>query len=303
MAPRSARHRRLADRRALLPAHGHHQFRRGSRKGLGPLRRGCQTDRVLDECSALLERYGGTARPAGLDVRRELLEEFKRRFLSEVSALSAGAPWAMIRPARPRPGEARGRRGAGAGDDLQVTLTEAEDAIRIWLRHLEPFGFGNPRPVLLARDVRFETWPEWAPTDPTSGLPSSARRAGDFRRSASGWATEPPNCGRAAGRSPSSWLKTTGGADAVSRLACWTPRHLKLRHRRRRARRPRDPCPPGGRSSARRPIECGRPGSARSALDSRGRPCSTCSPGRAPWGSRRYREERPGSISWRRTAG
>lgn len=126
---------------------------RGSARSAG----GANLIGVLDECSALLERYGGHREAAGLDVRREALEEFRRRFLSEVSALSAGAAPGDD-PAGAAPAEER----PVAGEpqeleiDLQVTLTEAQDSIRIWLRHLEPFGFGNPRPVLLARDVRFE---------------------------------------------------------------------------------------------------------------------------------------------------
>jgi single-stranded-DNA-specific exonuclease len=117
---------------------------RGSARSAG----GANLIGVLDGCSALLVRYGGHREAAGLDLRRETLEEFRQRFLSEVSALSAVAP-----PA----GEAAV---TGEGQeleiDLQVTLTEAEDAIRVWLRHFEPFGFENPRPVLLARDIRFE---------------------------------------------------------------------------------------------------------------------------------------------------
>jgi single-stranded-DNA-specific exonuclease len=126
---------------------------RGSARSAG----GANLIGVLDECSALLERYGGHREAAGLDLRREALEEFRRRFLSEVSALSAGAVTGDDPAGAPPAGEK-----PVAGEekeleiDLQVTLAEAEGLIRIWLRHLEPFGFGNPRPVLLARDVRFE---------------------------------------------------------------------------------------------------------------------------------------------------
>ena len=117
---------------------------RGSARSAG----GVNLIGVLDECSALLVRYGGHREAAGLHLRREAIEEFKRRFLREVSALSAVAP----------PAEEAAVTGEGQKleIDLQVTLTEAEDQIRVWLRHLEPFGFENPRPVLLARDVRFE---------------------------------------------------------------------------------------------------------------------------------------------------
>jgi single-stranded-DNA-specific exonuclease len=126
---------------------------RGSARSAG----GANLIGVLDECSALLERYGGHREAAGLDVRREALEEFRRRFIREVSALSTGAVigddpvGALPAGARPVVGEVQ-----ELEIDLQVTLAEAEDPIHTWLRHLEPFGFGNPRPVLLARAVRFD---------------------------------------------------------------------------------------------------------------------------------------------------
>ncbi len=126
---------------------------RGSARSAG----GANLIAVLDECSAVLERYGGHREAAGLDLQREALEEFKRRFLSAVAAQSAGVATSDDPAGAPPVGE----RPVG-GDvqeleiDLQVSLAEAEDPILGWLRHLEPFGFGNPRPVLLARDVRFE---------------------------------------------------------------------------------------------------------------------------------------------------
>jgi single-stranded DNA-specific DHH superfamily exonuclease len=40
--------------------------------------------------------------------------------------------------------------------DLELTVQDALASIAPWMRHLEPLGDGNPRPVLLARAVRLE---------------------------------------------------------------------------------------------------------------------------------------------------
>jgi single-stranded-DNA-specific exonuclease len=41
--------------------------------------------------------------------------------------------------------------------DLELPLAEATDDLEKLLRHLEPFGIGNPGPLFLARDVRIST--------------------------------------------------------------------------------------------------------------------------------------------------
>ncbi len=108
--------------------------------------------RVLDACAPLLERYGGHREAAGFDLRRDRLEEFRALFLSKVGELAAAADGVadgVAGPDGPTPS-------TDLSIHLEVTLEEAEDPIGRWMRHLEPFGYENPRPVLLARAVRFE---------------------------------------------------------------------------------------------------------------------------------------------------
>jgi single-stranded-DNA-specific exonuclease len=112
--------------------------------------RGANLISILDECSDLLERHGGHREAAGLDLRREHLEEFSRRFRTALSASQAGGRTPEPAPESPSLEEPR-----ALAVDLQVTLAEAEDPIRLWLRHLGPFGFENPRPILSTK-VRFE---------------------------------------------------------------------------------------------------------------------------------------------------
>ena len=89
---------------------------------------------AIDSCSDLLTNFGGHKYAAGLSMREENLPEFKERFEAYVAA--------HIRP-----------------DQLQPTLDiESElqlcDITRSFynvLRHLEPFGPGNPRPLFVSR--------------------------------------------------------------------------------------------------------------------------------------------------------
>ncbi|MDR7400790.1 MAG: single-stranded-DNA-specific exonuclease RecJ [Armatimonadota bacterium] len=91
---------------------------------------------ALADCADVLERYGGHAQAAGVEVRADRIEEFARRF--------TGAVAARLRP-----------------DDLVPTLTiDAE--IRLsdltlelaeQLRRMEPFGAGNPEPILACRGL------------------------------------------------------------------------------------------------------------------------------------------------------
>ena len=89
---------------------------------------------AIDSCHDLLTNFGGHKYAAGLSMREEDLPEFKERFEAYVAA--------HIRP-----------------DQLQPTLDiESElqlcDITRSFynvLRHLEPFGPGNPRPLFVSR--------------------------------------------------------------------------------------------------------------------------------------------------------
>lgn len=93
---------------------------------------------ALLDCGDLLERFGGHHMAAGLTIRRDRLEEFRRCF-----------------------GEAARRSlrledlGPEQRVDLEVGLHEVTPDLERLCRYLEPCGTGNPNPVFGVRRVRF----------------------------------------------------------------------------------------------------------------------------------------------------
>ncbi len=87
-------------------------------------------------CSGHLDRFGGHHQAAGLDVKRDRLPAFREAFLAHARH-TLGA-------AEPRP-ELRA--------DLELGLDEVGPALYRYLRHVGPFGRGNPEPVFVARRV------------------------------------------------------------------------------------------------------------------------------------------------------
>lgn len=121
---------------------------RGSARSAG----GVNLIQVLDECAPLLERHGGHREAAGLDVRRERVEEFRQLFVREV-ARRAGQRLGRHAEDDPR---AAGQPQIDLEIDLEVTLEDAVGTIGRWMKYLEPFGYRNRRPILLTRGVRFD---------------------------------------------------------------------------------------------------------------------------------------------------
>jgi len=98
--------------------------------------------RSLETCADLFERYGGHAQAAGLVLRRDRLEEFRRRITAEADralALEDLVP-------------------TSAFDDH---LAISDVTFELWqqLQRLEPCGIGNPRPIFLFTDVCVEGEP------------------------------------------------------------------------------------------------------------------------------------------------
>ncbi len=92
---------------------------------------------ALEECSDLLLRFGGHRMAAGVTIERGRTAEFAQRF-NEVVA-SHLTPEDLI---------------PDVHIDLEVAIECANDDLEKMLRHFEPFGVGNPTPVLVARGVR-----------------------------------------------------------------------------------------------------------------------------------------------------
>jgi single-stranded-DNA-specific exonuclease len=91
---------------------------------------------ALGQSREYLLRYGGHRMAAGVTVARDQVTDFAARF-NEVarSLLSADDLVPEIRV------------------DLEVSIDGMDQKIESLFRHFEPFGIGNPAPVLLARNV------------------------------------------------------------------------------------------------------------------------------------------------------
>jgi single-stranded-DNA-specific exonuclease len=111
---------------------------RGSARSI----RGYNLYHGIDACAGLLERYGGHAQAAGLELRLDRLTEF-RASLNE-HARTAIAPGDLV---------------PEVNVDLEVTLAETGRELHAMLRHCGPFGLGNPQPVFVARGVAIEGYP------------------------------------------------------------------------------------------------------------------------------------------------
>ena len=98
---------------------------------------------ALGQSSEFLLRYGGHRMAAGVTVARDKVGEFAARF-NEVarSLLTADDLVPEIRV------------------DLEVSIDGMDQKIESLFRHFEPFGIGNPAPVLLARNVTISKPPK-----------------------------------------------------------------------------------------------------------------------------------------------
>jgi single-stranded-DNA-specific exonuclease len=109
----------------------------GSGKGSGRSIPGFHLLDAITSCSRLLERFGGHRYAAGIGLKAENVAAFADSFESVAAALLTEA-------------------------DLTPTLdidaeVQAEDVTRdlaVELKRLEPFGAGNPEPVLMMRDMK-----------------------------------------------------------------------------------------------------------------------------------------------------
>jgi single-stranded-DNA-specific exonuclease len=91
---------------------------------------------ALAECSDLLVRFGGHKAAAGITIARDRVEEFTQRF-NDVARASL-KPEDLIPEVR---------------IDIEVGIDGDNERLERMLRHFEPFGMGNPSPVLVARGV------------------------------------------------------------------------------------------------------------------------------------------------------
>lgn len=103
---------------------------------------------ALQQCSDLLVKHGGHKAAAGLTIDAARIPEFAERFNSVARAsLTRDDLVPRLRT------------------DLELPLDDADADFERALRHLEPFGVGNPGPVLVSRGVRVATSPRKIGTD------------------------------------------------------------------------------------------------------------------------------------------
>jgi single-stranded-DNA-specific exonuclease len=96
----------------------------------------------LTACADLLLRYGGHRAAAGLTVDAARIPELQERFdavARERLTREDLTPELRV--------------------DLEVPLGEANDTLERLLRHFEPFGIGNPAPLLATRGIRLASAP------------------------------------------------------------------------------------------------------------------------------------------------
>ena len=92
--------------------------------------------RALGGTQDLLIRYGGHRAAAGVTISRDLVADFTERFNSVAKS--------MLKPEDLLP---------EVKIDMEIAIDNANEELEKMLRHFEPFGIGNPTPVLVARNV------------------------------------------------------------------------------------------------------------------------------------------------------
>lgn len=105
-------------------------------KGSGRSNSVMDLHKALGETKDLLIRYGGHRAAAGVTISRERVEEFAARFNAVAST--------MLRKEDLTP---------EVKIDMEIAIGGANHELEKMLRHFEPFGIGNPTPVLVARNV------------------------------------------------------------------------------------------------------------------------------------------------------
>jgi single-stranded-DNA-specific exonuclease len=120
----------------------------------------------LGECRDLLRRFGGHRSAAGVTIAADKVEAFTERFDRVARERLTAAD--LVPDMRV---------------DLEIAIEDANADLESLLRHFEPFGMGNPSPVLVARGVRLAGAPRTVGQD---GLKLRLRTA-DGELEAIGW--------------------------------------------------------------------------------------------------------------------
>ena len=97
---------------------------------------------VLHDCADLLVRFGGHRAAAGITIDAARVPAFSERFNAQVrSRLTADDLLPTLRT------------------DLELPIDAIDETLERGLRHLEPFGVGNPGPIFVSRGVKVAQGP------------------------------------------------------------------------------------------------------------------------------------------------
>lgn len=102
--------------------------------------RGFHVAQALAECGEFLLKHGGHEAAGGFSLKVEDLEAFQEKFISLAEQKLSKDDFVRKRTA-----------------DVEVTLEELSFDVANELLLLQPFGTGNPSPLLVARDVQVES--------------------------------------------------------------------------------------------------------------------------------------------------
>lgn len=100
---------------------------------------GINIHQCLQACDDLLLRYGGHEQAAGVTLQKENLPAFCERLQNAVRSRATDE---LLLPAQEY--------------DMELEFSQADEALTQALSRMEPFGFGNPSPLFLCRNVRIE---------------------------------------------------------------------------------------------------------------------------------------------------
>jgi len=108
----------------------------GAAVGSGRSIKGFHLLEALSQASDLFERFGGHAQAAGFALPASRITELETRFERQARAVLAPDDLEPVLRV-----------------DAEVSLAELDSGLYEEVRRLEPYGFGNPTPVFVARDV------------------------------------------------------------------------------------------------------------------------------------------------------
>lgn len=93
--------------------------------------------KVLDQCADLLVAYGGHNQAAGMDIREQNVDAFRKRFNAACQGLIDEEDFGMTHTV-----------------DAWISLSEADQALIEAVDALRPLGLGNPTPIWGVKGVR-----------------------------------------------------------------------------------------------------------------------------------------------------